>query len=233
MRQGDVDIFVINLAQASDRLAFMRSQLGDGFERVEGVHGADVPDFLKGQFGPELTPGEIGCYASHLVVASTILQRGLPYAVVLEDDALLDADALDVARDAARSLTDWDVIGLSGAKQKPHRCIKALGARNLVRYSRFPKVTAAYVISRSGCQKLLAPHLRSRPVDVDIRYGWEMGLIGYGVYPPPARQVGGLGSSIPRGGPQRFYWRKAPLGYAIGRTRELIRFLRTADVKVE
>ncbi|MFA5955641.1 glycosyltransferase family 25 protein [Hyphomicrobium sp.] len=233
MKQDRVDIFVINLKQAPARLAFMQSQLGDGFERVEGVQGVNVPDFLKGQFGAELTPGEVGCYASHLVAARTILERGLAHAVILEDDAQVEPDTWDAVADAVRFLSDWDVIGLSGAKQHPHRNVASLGARNLVRYSRFPKVTAGYVLSRAGCQKLLEPHLRSRPVDVDIRYGWEMGLNGYGIFPPPVRQAGGLGSSIPRSGQQRFYWRKAPLGYAWGRARELAVFLRTRSAKVE
>jgi glycosyl transferase, family 25 len=222
--QDHIDTFVINLRQSTDRLAFMRSQLGGGFERVEAIQGDDVPAFLSGQFGAGLTAGEIGCYASHLLVASIILARELPYAVVLEDDAQIDLDAWDEVREAARHLADWDVIGLSGAKQDPHRRITLLEKRYLVRYSRFPKVTAAYVLSRSGSQKLLQPRLRSRPVDVDIRYGWEMGLKGYGIYPPPARPAG-FETSIPRCGAQRFYWRTKPLGYVWGRACEFNAFL--------
>jgi glycosyl transferase, family 25 len=227
-----MDIFVINLKRSADRLAFMRSQLGDGFDRIEGVEGLNVPEFLKGQFGVALTPGEIGCYASHLVAARTILERGLPYGVILEDDAQVDSDLWATIEGAVRHLSTWDVIGLSGAKQLPNRTIARVETRRLVRYSRFPKVTAAYVLSQAGCRKVLKPRLRSRPVDVDIRYGWEMGLDGYGIYPPPARQAGGLGTSIPRSGQQRFYWRKDPIGYALGRAREWARYLATDTVKV-
>jgi glycosyl transferase, family 25 len=226
-----MNIFVINLRDAANRLAFMRAQLDDDFERIEGVQQADIPSWLDGQFGAGITPGEIGCYASHLVAARTIVERGLPYAIILEDDALVDDDMRDIVEAAIRELSDWDVIGLSGAKQYPHRCLAPLGARSLVRYSRFPKVTAAYVLSRSGAEKLLRPRLRSRPVDVDIRYGWEMDLSGYGIYPPPARQGGGFPSSIPRFGAQRFYWRKAPLAYVWGRAREFALFLRTRALK--
>ncbi|WP_290982037.1 glycosyltransferase family 25 protein [Hyphomicrobium sp.] len=228
-----VQIFVINLKHSTERLAFMRSQLGDGFERIEAVCGSNIPDFLQGQFGSCITSGEVGCYASHLVAARTIVERDLPYAVILEDDAVVEPDAWAAIEAAVDHLSVWDVICLSGAKQLPNRAIACLGSRKLVRYSRFPKVTAAYVLSRSGAEKLLVPRRRLRPVDVDIRYGWEMGLDGFGIYPPPARQASDLGSSIPRFGRQRFYWRASPLGYVSGRAREWLTYLRTPEAKTK
>lgn len=73
------------------------------------------------------------------------------------------------------------------------------------------------MISASGCRKLLTPRPRTRPVDVDIRYGWEMDMNGYGVYPPPGRQTPRFASSIPKARKQRFYWRSNPVGYLMGR----------------
>ncbi len=37
-----MQIFLINLARSPDRLAFMKSQLGDRFERIDAVLGAAV-----------------------------------------------------------------------------------------------------------------------------------------------------------------------------------------------
>lgn len=214
-------VFVINLAAAVDRLDYMSRQLGGDFERIEAVRGRAIPQHLAANFPDRsrLLAGEIGCYASHLVAAETILERKLPYAVVLEDDVALARDFRKIVETAISELNgEWDVLSLSGAKQRPHCRIFHLPSNSyLVRYLHFPKTTAAYVISASGCRKLLATRARRRPVDVDIRYGWEMGLDGYGVFPPPAYQSGKFASSIPKARKQRFYWRADPLGYLKGR----------------
>lgn len=215
-----MQIFVINLAAATDRLAYMSDQLDGSFERIEAVRGRDVPSHLAANF-PDRSPlltGEIGCYASHLVVAETVLARKLPYAVVLEDDVDLAENFRDVVATAIAQIRgDWDILSLSGAKQRPHCRIAKLPDGYLVRYLHFPKTTAAYVVSAAGCRKLLVTRARTRPVDVDIRYGWEMGLDGYGVFPPPAWQTGRFASSIPKSKKQRFYWRADPFGYLAGR----------------
>lgn len=221
-----MQVFVINLDTAAERLRFMSEQLGGRFERIEAVRGRAVPPHLADNFKDPtpLLPGEIGCYASHLVTAETILARNLPYAVVLEDDLDLAADFRMLVEGAVGAITgNWDILSLSGAKQRPHyRVAKLSGDSFLVRYLHFPKTTAAYAISQSGCRKLLTTRPRTRPVDVDIRYGWEMRLNdGYGVYPPPACQTKLFPSSIPKAKQQRFYWRADPLGYLIGRATTL------------
>jgi glycosyl transferase family 25 len=221
-----MQIFVINLDSAADRLAYMSEQLGSAFERIRAVNGTAVPAHLAGNFGPKnLLPGEIGCYASHMLAAETVLARNLPYAVVLEDDVELADDFMSSVEAAVDHISgNWDIISLSGAKQHPHNPLAQLGRdRSLVRYLHFPKTTAAYAISQSGCRKLLRPRLRCRPIDVDIRYGWEMKIEGFGVYPPPARQSGKFSSSIMKSRRQRFYWRADPLGYCVGRISALRR----------
>jgi len=212
-------VFVINLATATERLAYMADQLG-AFERVEAVRGTAVPERFAANFRQPtpLLPGEIGCYASHLLAAEAVLARGLPYAVILEDDVEIAADFMETVDAALGNVPrNWDILSLSGAKQHPHCTLSRLGNESyLVRYLHFPKTTAAYVISPSGCRKLLAERRRKRPVDVDIRYGWEMGMNGFGVFPPPAWQSGKFASSIPKA-KQRFYWRADPVGYLAGR----------------
>src|SRR5262245_54308049 len=67
-------------------------------ERISGIEGAAVPGHFRHMFftgqrlHSALRPGEIGCYASHLTVMRLIVERGLPYALVLEDDAVLPVD---------------------------------------------------------------------------------------------------------------------------------------------
>jgi glycosyl transferase family 25 len=216
-----MQVFVINLATARDRLDFMQGQLGGDFERVDAIKAGAIPGHLSANFpqSARLLPGEIACYASHLVIAETILERGLPYAVVLEDDVDLAPDFREVvAAGIERLPAAWDILALSGAKQHPHcRLSQVNDDTHLVRYLHFPKTTAGYVISPSGCRKLLASRPRLRPVDVDIRYGWEMQLDGFGLYPAPAWQTNRFASSIPKSKKQRFYWRADPVGYVAGR----------------
>lgn len=222
-----VQVFVINLASATDRLSYMSEQLNGVFNRIEAVGGHTVPKRLAINFdgSTPLLPSEIGCYASHLIAAEEILTRRLPYAVILEDDAKL-ADDLHETVQCCVSLMppEWDIIGLSDVKHRPHCRLSQLSSnRYLVRYAHFPKTTAAYVLSKSGCQKLLASRLRTRPIDIDIRYGWEMEFNSYGILPPPARPSGKFVSSIPKSSRQRFYWRADPLGYLSGRIRSVLK----------
>jgi len=222
-------IFVINLKTAVDRLRHMSGQLGRDFERIDAVTADAVPRHLAANF-PDATPlqaGEVGCYASHLIAVRMITERQLPCALIFEDDVDITHDFHSIVRSAVEAIRgEWDILSLSGAKQHPHLSVAGPfgGEHRLVRYLHFPKTTAAYVLSYTGARKLLATRARLRPVDVDIRYGWEMGLIGYGVFPPLATQSGKFVSSIPKAEKQRFYWRTAPLGYLEGRFRQLQRF---------
>ncbi len=118
-----MQVFVINLANAADRLDFMSDQLGGEFERIDAVRGAAVPEHLAANFREPtpLLPGEIGCYASHLIAAETVLGRGLPYAVVLEDDVALASDLRQLVETSLGSLSGkWDILSLSSARQRPN-----------------------------------------------------------------------------------------------------------------
>src|SRR5450631_992879 len=90
--------FYINRDCDHDRRSHIESQLinvGMLGERTPAVDGLDVPDELRHYFFSSeqkttpLTPGEVGCYASHLKTLALIGKSGLKCALVLEDDALL------------------------------------------------------------------------------------------------------------------------------------------------
>lgn len=201
--------FLINLDSSPDRLAFMEqqaNQAGVTLERFSAVRGLEVRngEVENSTFAPHLSNGEVGCYASHLHIHRMILDRGLPYALVLEDDVLLDSDFAAVA-DAAVTVAPagWDYIHLSSVIKRAVHALKRLGAadRELIVYSRLPVNTAAYIISASGARKFLQPRHRVRPVDMDVRYGWLMDFTVYGVAPPPARQNEVFDSTIWQGTP--------------------------------
>ena len=160
-------------------------------ERVPGVEGLNVPDqfrefFFEGSaLHSKLKPGEVGCYASHLVAMQRMLDQNLDYALILEDDAILPADTGEIVRDVISSMPEgWDLVHLCKDSNRAVKIISALDCdRQLVRYSRVPETTTGYLISRSGARKFLKPMKRYWPIDTDFRQPWRFGLEIYGVTP--------------------------------------------------
>lgn len=196
--------FFINLDRDTARRKLIEAELaraGVAAERVAAVEGRAVPAWLQSYYGEALSDGEVGCSASHLVIYKRILERRLPFALVLEDDARLarkSAAAIQNAIEAAP--VGWDVIRLVESSSQPFQTVAALGAgRNLVRYLRVPRSTTGLIVSASGAAKLLATRKIAEPIDVEIRWPWQLDLNVYGIEPPIVTQASGqdLESTIP------------------------------------
>jgi glycosyl transferase family 25 len=205
MVQQAEKVFLINLDRSVDRRAHMQQQfdrLGMIVERLPAAEGLNIPAWMQAEFkGPhQLSPGEVGCYASHLMAAHKIVAEQLPFAVVLEDDAVLDDDFPATCADAIRNAPeDWDLIHLSAASstKRPIVAVADLPTgRALVRYLKYPWTAAAYVISNRGARKCLAPIARVCPIDWVNSYPWMQGLNEFGVHPAPARQKPDVASEI-------------------------------------
>lgn len=185
-------IIVINLDQDTARMAHMHRELqraGLDYQRFPALRGDHLPADLARYFpvGIGLSPGEIGCYASHLAIMQRVARSELPSPLlVLEDDVGLPRDLGSGLDALMRALPQaWDIVRLSYPTKLLTRSVAALGdGRQLVRYSRVPTTTGAYLISASGAQKFLAERPRSVPVDHDLRHIWEWDLDTYGVSPP-------------------------------------------------
>jgi GR25 family glycosyltransferase involved in LPS biosynthesis len=107
--------------------------------------------------------------------------------MIIEDDVQLASDVLASARAAIDAAPPgWDYIHLSGATKRAVLSLASLpNGRHLVRHSRLPVNTGAYLISRQGAGKLLAPSPRVRPIDQEIRHAWLRGIDVLGVHPSP------------------------------------------------
>lgn len=102
-----IPIFVINLSSSKERRSAIESdadELGLKLSIIDAIDGRLIQDHAdlgyckranRREYGRLLTPGEIGCYASHLKAARSVLECKAPYAIVLEDDAKLDPLFLD------------------------------------------------------------------------------------------------------------------------------------------
>lgn len=94
-------IFVISLSDATSRRKLLSESLADlsiEFEVVEAIDGRnklpeqyehliDREGTLKG-FGRKMTEGEYACALSHQKIYDIVLERDLPGAIILEDDAI-------------------------------------------------------------------------------------------------------------------------------------------------
>lgn len=197
------EIIVINLDRDEERMTHMRRELeraGVAYERFSALRGDELPPDLARYFPVEvnLSPGEIGCYASHLAIMQRVADGALPSPMlVLEDDVALPHDiARTIERLLAALPASWDIVRLSYPSKRVMQNVAPLGAADLVRYTHVPVSTGAYLISREGARKFLARRPRDLPIDQDLRRVWAWRLTTYGVSPPPIRADALGGSSI-------------------------------------
>lgn len=139
-------------------------------ERFSAVEGRAVPDWLASFYDGRMTAGEVGCSASHLSVYRMIVERDLPFALVLEDDARIDDDCNVVVDRAVQSAPEgWDIIRLINTSKRPVQKVAQIDdRRQLVYYVRIPLRTAGLIVSNAGARKLLTPRLVKLPIDVEI-----------------------------------------------------------------
>ena len=96
-------VFVISLPNANERRTFMKMQLehlGLDYEFFDAIPGSEYFDdprwyddvSARRLEDRSLRPGEVGCALSHAAVYEEIVKRGLSWALILEDDAILHND---------------------------------------------------------------------------------------------------------------------------------------------
>ena len=104
-----------------------------------------------------------GCYASHVLLWRNLLQRGMPFLTVLEDDVVPEPDFSVRLLNILRTLPEnWDMLYLNG-------CYRKLGPRfgsDLV-LSKGGLCTFGYAVSFNGAAKLFYRYsLKSdKPID--------------------------------------------------------------------
>lgn len=191
-------IFYINLARDTERRERLQAQLSrQGLQgtRFEAVWWADLSaaeqqqlysaELNQRQYHLPLVNGEKGCYASHLRLWQQLLASGAPAMVVLEDDVALKDGFAALLEAISQRPQPWDMVKLIGREHDTFRAHTPLAPGvEWVDYQRLPSLTAGYVISREGAQKLCQSRLPfGRPIDVDLRYWWENDLAVLGVWP--------------------------------------------------
>ena len=126
-----------------------------------------------------LCRGELGCYDSHVRVWKEIVNQGLSYALVLEDDAeisMIHSRQLNDISDQLENRKDWDVVILYPIH---HRSSRFQNPENL-RFIPIQHMTglAGYLISLAGAKKLIQkPFPIQGPVDDYVPKMSKMGRL--------------------------------------------------------
>jgi glycosyl transferase, family 25 len=109
-------------------------------------------DDLKDNFWGNLNDGQKGCAQSHIDIWRTIVERKLDYALILEDDACFDKEwkqKLDRFTTTIKE-NDWYAIFLNASEP--------MNIQNEWVCTNEQYLTAGYVISQKGAQKVLEMH---------------------------------------------------------------------------
>lgn len=191
-------IIYINLNKDLHRRAKMESQfvqLKINVQRFSAIQWSDLDldeqneyyssDLNECEYHIKLLNGEKGCYLSHYKVWQHLLASEYEAMVVLEDDINIGLNFSNSINLIEECNFKWDMIKLIGRDNEKILNKKAVSDEyNFISYKRVPSLTAGYVISRSGAEKLVKSRKPfGRPIDVDLRYWWENNLKIYGILP--------------------------------------------------
>ena len=170
-----------------------------------------------------MTPGEIGCFASHAALWRELADGTAPAMLVLEDDLLIDPGFFADLSAVVAALAVHPFVRLYAKAPTPARVIGRVAGRHLVRYRGIAFGTQAYLLRREGAARWLASIRRVvRPVDDEIDRFWAHGVPNVGLHPFPVMEIGGPSTiegerrTLP---PPRW----SELGWQIRRARESAR----------
>jgi len=198
-----VPVFVINLEKNTVRRNNIENQFartGLSFEIFPATDGSSLSkrdlasydeNHVLHNISRVLSPSEIGCYLSHQKLWQRIVDDNLPWAVVLEDDVLIQANLEEILSKIDGIPFKWDLIRLAGLLPTSNFPLYGLtGDYKLTVPLQGASGTQANCISRTGAQKLLAYSTMIRgTVDDDvIDKTWETGLKLFAVQPYPIRE---------------------------------------------
>jgi len=165
-----IPIYIISLPDHKHKRDKIISQIDDrAYEIIEAFdarkmnfnHFPDYKRFFRLSFyGKDLTGPEFGCYLSHKKVYQKIIREKIPYALVLEDDAILEDNFFFVLESLLKKYPKLDLIRFLGKYKidtKPKRNVLSLyNGFDLVRLHGSPGGTYAYVVSQAGAKKMLS-----------------------------------------------------------------------------
>lgn len=208
IQTSDFVTYVINMEEASDRLSHMTRELariGLSFIRYPGVAGDQLThphkDFSDWSYrhlhGRRWAPREVGCYLSHIGCMQQFLRSGAKYALILEDDVVIDDDLPLIINDAINVSTDWNMLRLSTVNSGKWWPVTRIGRYHLSVCLSREKGAGGYLVDRKAAEqmvKLLLPMRLAWDIAFDLE--WLLGFKTLGVHPMPINQQTGFATQI-------------------------------------
>jgi glycosyl transferase family 25 len=177
-------IFIISL-EGSDRRDIIRQQLNalgyvekTDYEIFNAINGRENSDFnghvnkFKSQWltlGRDLTPPQIGCWASHYLLWNKCVELNEPI-VVLEDDVYLFPNAADILNKLMHVINDYHFIRLDGSDFKTKRVLNNVSEKFSLHQIYNPKgytSTMGYILSVKAANQFVSASKNDWYVPVD------------------------------------------------------------------
>jgi glycosyl transferase family 25 len=167
--------------------------MGIDFEFLDAIDGrmghigllneVDTQRFVI-ETGRQVTPGEIGCYASHLAVWR-MAETANEAIVILEDDAVLSEDFREALTISASLIQQCGFIRLQNEHRGRSRPVLQISDPFELRlYSRVPHSASGYVIAPRVARALAcAAATMTAPIDVFMKKFWEHKQLMFGLTP--------------------------------------------------
>ena len=193
-----IAILVLTLPQAKDRQLRIKTLLDEAdipFEFYFGVDGRTDENPIEELYdvklrieakGEPLSPGQLGCYASHFNIWKRCVAAQAPY-VVLEDDAAIDAALFKHFLNNVLTLpAEAGCIRLFENKTRNHKAFlySTHDGFDLLRYTKGPMSTMGYYLTPQAAAKFLdsaAPVFL--PVDIYMDRYWVNDVLCCGIKP--------------------------------------------------
>jgi glycosyl transferase family 25 len=191
-----IQVFVISLERSSDRRKRVEEQLNQTniqWNFLNAVDGYALPEMpssyqkskVKRLQGYELTPGEVGCFLSH-IKAWELCYLNNVITLVFEDDFLVSKNLELVINDLLIISDQWNLVRLSGIYETEHETLQQRSGYVLVKNLGESCGTAAYLIQPAAAKVLLS-HAADiyEPVDHYLEHHTKHGLSCLAAKPYP------------------------------------------------
>nr|XP_033329451.1 glycosyltransferase 25 family member [Megalopta genalis] len=183
---GVDQIYMINLLRRPDRRNRMHQlfkELGIHAQTIDAFDGRTLNRSILSDAGVETMPeysdpyhdrpmtmGEIGCFLSHYIIWSEVIESDLETVIILEDDVRFEPFFRQKVKYILTELDNlnvvWDLIYLGRKRLIENAESPIDGSKYLVRAA-YSYWTLGYILSRSGAKKLVEAEPLKKLVPVD------------------------------------------------------------------
>lgn len=150
-----------------------------------------APERARRHHGRELSPGELGCFASHVELWRWLAEQGDDRPLlVLEDDLIIDPVFFSRMEAVTAAFAPYDYLRLYAKVPAGMRRVGSFLDRHVAQFSGRAYGTQAYLISPSGAKRFLESIKDVvRPVDDEIDRFWAHKLPTLMIFPAPVIEI--------------------------------------------